>query len=95
MDEWVARRCLVAGRVQGVFYRASTRQRAIELGVTGHARNLADGRVEVLACGDSIAVAALCDWLWQGSPASQVVSVEIEDVAMPERGGRPLDFRSA
>jgi acylphosphatase len=95
MGEWVARRCLVAGRVQGVFYRASTRQRAIELGVTGHARNLADGRVEVLACGDPIAVAALCDWLWQGSPASQVNSVEIEDVAVPERGGRPLEFRTA
>lgn len=95
MDEWVARRCLVAGRVQGVFYRASTRQRAIELGVTGHARNLADGRVEVLACGDSVAVAALCDWLWQGPPSSQVISVEIEDVAVPERGARPLEFRTA
>jgi len=45
----IARRCLVSGRVQGVFYRASTRARAESLGVTGHARNLRDGRVEVLA----------------------------------------------
>ncbi len=95
MGEWIARRCLVAGRVQGVFYRASTRQRAVELGVTGHARNLADGRVEVLACGDSTAVAALCDWLWQGSPASQVTSVEIEEAGVPEPGGRPGEFRTA
>ena len=46
MTELIARRCHVSGRVQGVFYRASTRQRARELGVTGYARNLPDGRVE-------------------------------------------------
>ena len=53
MPDWIARRCLVAGRVQGVFFRASTRARAEALGVAGHARNLPDGRVEVLACGSS------------------------------------------
>jgi acylphosphatase len=74
----IARRCLVAGRVQGVFYRASTRARAESLGVTGHARNLADGRVEVLACGEPDAVEALCRWLWQGSPASDVTAVDVE-----------------
>ncbi len=95
MSEWVARRCLVSGRVQGVFYRASTRQRAIELGLTGHALNLDDGRVEVLACGEPTAVAALCDWLWQGSPASEVTSVEAEDVALPDPGHRPAGFRTA
>ena len=95
MGAWVARRCLVAGRVQGVFYRASTRQRAIELGVTGHARNLADGRVEVLACGESPAVYALCDWLWTGSPASQVASVDIEEVGEMDLGRRPAEFQTA
>jgi acylphosphatase len=94
MSEWIARRCLVAGRVQGVFYRASTRQRATELGLTGHARNLDDGRVEVLACGEPTAVAALCDWLWHGSPASQVASVEIEEVVVSGLGGRPAEFRT-
>ena len=49
MSEIIARRCFVSGRVQGVFYRASTRQKAVELGCTGYARNLSDGRVEVLA----------------------------------------------
>jgi len=56
----IARRCLVAGRVQGVFYRASTRARAEALGVTGHARNLPDGRVEVLACGTAVGLGCIC-----------------------------------
>ncbi len=72
----VCRRCIVAGRVQGVFFRASTRARAARLGVTGYASNLDDGRVEVLACGSAAAVAALCDWLWQGPEHALVTSVE-------------------
>lgn len=95
MDDWIARRCLVAGRVQGVFYRASTRQRALELGVSGHARNLPDGRVEVLACGTPQSVAALCEWLWQGSPASHVTSVEVESVAPGALDSRPVGFRTS
>jgi len=95
MSDRVARCCLVAGRVQGVFYRASTRQRALELGVTGYARNLADGRVEVLACGESAAVSALCEWLWTGSPASQVTSVEIEEAEGLEPDAEPEGFRTA
>jgi acylphosphatase len=94
MSDRVARRCLVSGRVQGVFYRASTRQRALALGVTGYARNLADGRVEVLACGESAAVQALCDWLWTGSPASQVTSVEIGEAGEIEPRERPEGFRT-
>src|SRR5262245_56134137 len=61
----VAKRCLVAGRVQGVYYRASTQQHARSLGVTGYARNMPDGRVEVLAVGTVEAVDALIKWLWQ------------------------------
>lgn len=92
MTDWIARRCLVAGRVQGVFYRASTRNRASALGVSGHARNLSDGRVEVLACGPSDAVQALCDWLWQGPPAAEVTAVEIETVSLESLGQRPSGF---
>jgi acylphosphatase len=73
------KKCLVAGRVQGVFYRGSAARRAQELGVHGYARNMPDGRVEVLACGDSAAVAAFVQWLWLGSSASQVSSVEVMD----------------
>jgi acylphosphatase len=72
-------RCLVAGRVQGVYYRASTARQAVALGLTGWARNLQDGRVEVVASGVPEAVAALCTWLWQGPPAAHVTAVLVED----------------
>ncbi len=92
MSGWIARRCWVAGRVQGVFYRASAARRAVELGVTGHARNLPDGRVEVLACGEAAAVEAFCNWLWRGSPGSHVTSVEVEDLDPVSLGARPAQF---
>jgi acylphosphatase len=76
----IARRCYVSGRVQGVFYRASTRERALELGCRGYARNLPDGRVEVLAVGADDAVLALIKWLWQGPPAAHVTDVAVSDV---------------
>ena len=91
----IARRCFVAGRVQRVFYRASTRERAVVLGVTGYARNLPDGRVEVLACGEAAAVEALCQWLWQGSPASSVTSVEVESVDVESVSPWPGEFRTS
>ena len=71
-------RCLVSGRVQGVFFRASTRRQAQRLGVTGYARNLADGSVEVLACGEAGAVEQLQQWLWVGPSAASVTSVRCE-----------------
>lgn len=76
----VVRRAIVSGRVQGVFYRASTAVKAHELDVTGHVRNLPDGSVEVLVCGEPASVQALLDWLWIGSTASRVTGVEVIDV---------------
>jgi len=73
-----AARFLVSGRVQGVFYRASTREQALRLGLSGHARNLADGRVEVVALGTPEAIDTLQRWLWQGPPAAAVERVERE-----------------
>ena len=52
----MCRRALVSGTVQGVGYRAFARRAALELGIRGHARNLPDGRVEVLACGEAAAL---------------------------------------
>ncbi len=75
-------KCLVTGRVQGVFYRAATRQQAQLLKVTGYARNLPDGSVEVLACGTTEAVTALKTWLWQGSSAARVDAVQCHDVSV-------------
>lgn len=71
-------RCLVAGRVQGVFYRASTRHEAQRLGLTGYASNLLDGRVEVVACGDKDAVESLREWLRKGPANAQVSGVACE-----------------
>ena len=88
----IARRCFVSGRVQGVFYRASARQRAQSLGVTGYARNLPDGRVEVLACGDPGAVDALIRWLWQGPPAASVTGVDVQRVEPQSLDPWPAHF---
>jgi acylphosphatase len=71
--------CWVSGRVQGVYYRGTTVIRARELGISGYARNLPDGRVEVLAQGADAAVAAFIQWLWIGSIASRVTAVEVRD----------------
>jgi len=92
MSAPIARRCYVSGRVQGVFYRASTRDRAVSLGVTGHAINLPDGRVEVLAIGQAQAVHALIDWLAIGPPAAQVANVEVREVTLSELGEAPIGF---
>lgn len=79
----VCYRCLVGGRVQGVFFRASTREQAVRLGVTGYARNRPDGQVEVLVCGEPQAVSQLKDWLRVGPPQAAVTVVACE----------PLDYR--
>ncbi|MGD8851201.1 MAG: acylphosphatase [Gammaproteobacteria bacterium] len=77
----VCYRCVVRGRVQGVFFRASTRSEAQMLGVTGRAENLPDGSVEVLACGEPAAVDRLREWLWQGPLSARVDDVECRRVA--------------
>jgi acylphosphatase len=92
MSTLIARRCFVSGRVQGVFYRASTRQKAIELGCSGFARNLPDGRVEVLAVGEPQAVQGLLDWLWRGSPASEVKLVEVQELRLEDLEDLPVGF---
>lgn len=65
----------VEGRVQGVWFRESTRREAVALGITGYAENKPDGSVEVLACGDSAALERLADWLAVGPPAARVTRV--------------------
>lgn len=82
-----AARFLVSGHVQGVFFRASTRDEARVLGVAGSATNLADGRVEVIAEGSAPALAALERWLWQGPPAARVAAVTREGIDEAARRG--------
>ena len=71
---------IVRGKVQGVWFRASTRVEASRLGLTGHARNLADGSVEVLAKGDADAIDALACWLHIGPPLARVEAVSRSDL---------------
>ena len=72
-------RCLVSGRVQGVWYRASTAQQAEQWSLRGWVKNLADGRVEVVIAGESHQVAQLCGWLWEGPPDASVSGVTVAE----------------
>lgn len=82
-----ARRFTVKGRVQGVFFRESTRRVAESLGLTGYAINLPDGGVEVFACGDSRAIDELESWLHNGPPMSRVSGVTTVAADPEEREG--------
>lgn len=88
----VCKKCLVSGRVQGVYYRGATAARARELGVRGYAQNLPDGRVEVLACAEPSVLAAFIEWLWIGSSASRVTEVEVTDADSCDQP--PVGFRT-
>ncbi len=84
-------RCIVSGRVQGVWFRETTRTRALELGLSGSAVNLPDGTVEIIACGQDAALQELQNWLWTGSPMSRVERVSCEP--LPEQAP-PHGFRT-
>lgn len=76
----VARRVLVSGRVQGVFFRDSCARRARALGVAGWVRNRADGRVEAWFQGDAPSVEAMVAWCGVGPARAEVDDVEVEVV---------------
>ncbi len=69
----------ISGRVQGVFFRAFTRDMAVQMGLTGWARNLGDGRVEAVFEGDAETVEAMLRWCHHGSPMSRVDSVDVRE----------------
>lgn len=81
-----AARFFIRGRVQGVGFRASTREQAQRLGLRGYARNLEDGRVEVLAAGDADAIDALARWLGNGPRNARVDAVERATAGGAEAG---------
>lgn len=66
----------VWGKVQGVFFRQNTMERANDLGLTGWVKNLPDGRVEFMACGDELKLAKFMEWVQQGPAAAKVDHVE-------------------
>lgn len=91
MSSHEIRKWLIAGRVQGVFFRESTRRQAEPLGLTGHAVNLSDGRVEVLAAGETDSLDRLEAWLSEGPPGARVD--EVHRVEAPDSA--PERFKTA
>ena len=77
----------VSGVVQGVYYRQSTKEKALELGVSGIVKNLPDGNVHVLATGTADQLDQLVQWCKQGPVRAKVTSVNVEEVSMQEYFG--------
>jgi len=73
----VRRHLWVRGRVQGVWYRGSCAEQARGLGISGWARNLPDGRVEIVAEGNPEALDNLVEWCRHGPPAARVTALEV------------------
>ena len=78
MADRVRAHVFVSGTVQGVYYRANTRDTAREYGVDGWVRNLKDGRVEAVFEGDDPDVEAMIEWCHTGSPQAVVDDVDVE-----------------
>jgi acylphosphatase len=84
MTDKICISCIVSGRVQGVWFRASAREKAQQLGLTGWVRNLPGGEVEVLACGLRERVEVFYQWLQVGPRLAKVVGVSYAEVAWEE-----------
>ncbi|MGN7787505.1 acylphosphatase [Niabella sp. 22666] len=81
----LTKKILVTGKVQGVFFRQSTLQKARELGISGHVENLPDGvSVSIIATGIETRIAELISWCQQGPPRAVVKHVEISDQPLQE-----------
>jgi acylphosphatase len=84
VTEFLRMHVFVTGGVQGVWFRESTRQKATELGVGGWVRNLPDGRVEAMFEGQSEAVRAAVEFVYDGPPLANVENVEVEEEPLEE-----------
>jgi len=82
---------LISGRVQGVWFRASTRDKAESLSLSGWVRNIPDGRVEAVFEGDEEDVANMVRWCHAGPPMARVDRVEVE--YEPLQGERGFEIR--
>ncbi len=77
----------VRGKVQGVWFRKYTVDKALQLQLTGTVRNTADGDVVIVATGSDDQLADFIEWCWMGSPKSKVTSVTVEDRELMEFDG--------
>lgn len=75
----ICKQIIITGRVQGVYFRASARDKAISLGITGTVRNLPDGSVEVMACGTADQVEQMIAWCHEGPRGARVEEVKAAD----------------
>ena len=73
---------IVSGKVQGVFYRQSTKELATALGVKGEVRNMPDDTVEIIATGTEEQIERLIKWCWSGPPKASVTDVIVEELAL-------------
>lgn len=80
------------GRVQGVFFRASTQATARTLGLTGWVRNCTNGDVELLVCGHAAPLEAMEQWLWKGPASARVDAVERTDGAREDVSGFEIRY---
>lgn len=79
MTDKMCKHYFITGKVQGVWFRDSTRKEAIKLGVTGWVRNLDDGRVEAMVCGSEQQLQALHAWLQHSPELAKVRDLSVAD----------------
>lgn len=81
----------VSGKVQGVYFRASSQQIAIDNHLSGYARNLSDGDLEVLMCGEEENVNNMLDWLEQGPDEAEVECVNKKKIQWQDHNFFSID----
>lgn len=74
----------MSGKVQGVYYRQSTKSIAIEFGIVGVVKNLKNGNVHIIATGTDMHLAQLIEWCRQGPESAIVQNVEIKEIPLQE-----------
>jgi acylphosphatase len=84
---------MVSGKVQGVFFRQTTKEKAVALGVTGSVSNLDDGRVKIIATGTKEQLSTLVDWCRVGPPKAKVEKVEVEELPLQDIRGFTIERR--
>jgi acylphosphatase len=72
----------VTGKVQGVYFRQNAKEKAIELGLTGQAKNLRDGNVQIMATGTQEQLDAFTDWCKKGPPRAEVSGLEVLEIPL-------------
>ncbi len=90
MDNQRHAQLIITGRVQGVWFRASTKETADNLGIQGWVRNLPDGSVEVNAAGGNAVMEQFIRWCYQGPPGARVSKIDIKEL---EAADNPHGFR--